>query len=115
MAIPFATKTFTVVRKSVVVNAQGNPTPGGPKTIATGVAVVLRDLNANLLNDQTGTTEIGLYRGTTDVKANILVGDTLKDETENDSSGNPVQYRVLQSTILPIYLKLHLKRIQVGV
>lgn len=114
MGFPFANKTFSIQRKTVTTNAAGNPVIGSPTVVATGVSVMLRDLNGQLVNEQTGQVIIGMYRGAAAVNSGIMNGDTLLDEAENDSKGNPIQYRVEQASILATYMKLHLKRLQVG-
>lgn len=114
MGFPYATKTFSILRKANVTNVSGNVVPAGPQVIASGVSILLRDLNGELLNAKSGETQVGNYRGSTFSTQDIRVNDVLRDETENDLRGNPVQYRVNQATIYPFYRKLHLTRLTVG-
>lgn len=114
MGFPYATKTFSILRKTNVTNASGNIVPAGVQTIATGVSILLRDLNGELLNEKSGETQVGSYRGSTFPTQDIRVGDVLNDETESDAKGRAVQYRVNQATIYITYRKLHLTRLTVG-
>jgi hypothetical protein len=77
---------------------------------------MLRDLNAELLNEKSTELVLGQFRGQTFLDQDIRAGDVLSDEAENDARGNPIQYRVNQATKnAPLYLKLHLTQLRVGV
>jgi hypothetical protein len=113
---PGATKTFSVYRSgtqkvgnNIVPVAAANSAP-----VATGVSVIMKDMQGMLAAEKGGVVFTGLYVGHTFSDANILIGDLLADEAENDKNGNPVRYQVQGASHGALNLKLHLRRTDIN-
>ena len=108
MPFPGSTTTFTIKRKSVTV-INGNPTPG-LAVIASGISILLNDLQGIIAEDQGGPQFSGQYKAATYLDSPIFIGDILMDENELESNGQNVQYQVQGKTLGAISMHLHLER-----
>jgi hypothetical protein len=90
---PGASHHFSVLRRTTTT--QGfNVVPGPYTSVATGVPINLRPRIEYIQSEQAGIVSSGHYYGATTVAANVLIGDLIQDEGENDANGKPVEYQV---------------------
>ena len=115
---PGASKTFTVYRRLQTTTVGNNivpVAPGSQTPIATGLSIVLKDLQDQIITDKGGAVFTGMYQAATFTDTPIIIGDIISDETENDRTGSPVRYSIEGVTHYPIYVKLHCKRLDIGI
>ena len=116
-SFPGASHTFSCYPRLQTTKVGNNITPVAPLSltpIATGLSIALKDVQDTIVTDKF-TVFTGMYSGATFVDTPILLGNILADETENDNAGNPVRYSVEGLTRYVFYVKLHLKRLDIGV
>ena len=115
---PGAIKTFTVYRRNQVQKVGNNVVPVAPGSvtpIATGLSITLKDMQDLILTSNSGAVFTGIYLAMTFTDTPIIIGDILADEAELAPDGNPVRYEVQGKTIYPIFVKMHLRRTDIGV
>jgi hypothetical protein len=101
-----------VTRRTTV--AEGFNTILGPwEVIASGIYVNLRPKIDGIAYGAAGAVLTAQYYGACWVNDDIQIGDLLADETENDSTGDPVMYQVEGSDSTFAFRELQLKRTQV--
>jgi hypothetical protein len=105
---PGADRTVSIWRSVKITEADGYNQNIVRQSIATGVPLHLRDLNADVSSTGAGREAMNLYRGACPPKTDVRVGDILKDETQNAPDGTPVQYEVMGATTTFAYVKMHL-------
>jgi hypothetical protein len=119
---PMATHTFNVFRRNQTSVVGNNIVPIAATSttpVATDISMALRDENDVVMADKDGAGYIytGRFLGATflDIENNIIIGDILEDNTDNDRFGAPVRYLVDGKSVNALYCKLHLARLDVSV